>query len=242
MAETLTLEAQTRDEKGKSVKKLRRVGFIPAVVYGQGKAGMSIKILQKKFLEVIKGHSTENLIVTLKLSGQKKSEGISALIRDVQIDPLKDSVIHVDFQEVSLEQKIRTKVRVENIGTPVGVAQEGGILECTLREVEIECLPMNIPEVLTVDVSNLKLGTSLCVRDIAAPEGVEILTAKDISVFSVAMPKVEEEAPKEAEITEPEVIGKKKEAAEGPEGEAAPKKDQPQTKEAEKPKEAEKKK
>ena len=241
MAEKLILEAQTRDEKGKSVKKLRRVGFIPAVIYGQGKAGLSIKIPEKKFLETIKGHSTENLIVTLKLSDQN-NEGISALIRDVQMDPLKDTVIHVDFQEVSLKQKIRTKVRVESLGTPVGVAQEGGILECTLREVEIECLPMNIPEVLTVDVSNLKLGTSLCVRDIVSPEGVEILTAKDISVFSVAMPKMEEEAPKEAEITEPEVIGKKKETAEGPEGEAAAKKEQPQAKEAEKPKETEKKK
>jgi large subunit ribosomal protein L25 len=191
----------------------------------------------------MKGHSIENLLVTIKLSHQKKENDLTVLIRDVQIDPLKDVVLHVDFQEVSMEKKLRTKVRVEAVGEPIGVTQQGGVLDSTLREIEIECLPINIPEVLTVDVTRLNIGDSLYVRDIQSPEGVDILTSKDISVFSVAAQK-EEEVAKEAEITEPEVIGKKKET-EAPEGEATAEKKEPEKgaekKEPEK-KEAEKKK
>jgi large subunit ribosomal protein L25 len=244
MAEIL-IEAQSREEKGKSVRKLRREGFIPGVIYGSGKEGTPVKVSQKDFVNAMKGHSLENLVVTIKLSHQKKKNDLTVLIRDVQVDPLKDVVIHVDFQEVSLEKKLRTKVRVESVGEPIGVTQQGGILDATLREIEIECLPMNIPEALIVDVSKLNVGDSLYVRDIQTPEGVNILTGKDISVFSVTMPKMEEEVPKEAQITEPEVIGKKKEA-ETPEGEApAEKKEaekgaekkEPEKKEAEKKKE-----
>ncbi|MBI1882639.1 MAG: 50S ribosomal protein L25 [Chlamydiae bacterium] len=218
----LLLKAEERQEKGKSVERLRRAGFIPAVIYGDGKPATAIKMDAKDFGKVVKGHAFENLIVRLDLENQETKKGRMALIRDVQMDPLKDCVIHVDFQEVSMEKKLRTKVRVEGKGDPMGVTQEGGVLECTLREVEIECLPMNIPQVLVVDVSNLNLGASISVRDIVPPEGVDILTAKEISVFSVALPKMEEETPKEAEITEPEVIGKAKEPAEGAEGAAAP--------------------
>jgi len=237
MAEIL-IEAQGREEKGKSVRKLRREGFIPGIIYGGGKAGTPVKLSQKDFVNAMKGHSLENLMVTIKLSHQKNKNDLTVLIRDVQIDPLKDVVLHVDFQEVSMEKKLRTKVRVEAVGEPIGVTQQGGVLDSPLREIEIECLPMNIPEVLTVDVTRLNIGDSLYVRDIQPPEGVAILTSKDISVFSVAAQK-EEEVAKEAEITEPEVIGKKKEA-EAPEGEAAAEKKEPE-KGAEK-KEAEKKK
>lgn len=243
MAE-ISIEAQSREEKGKSVRKLRREGFIPGVIYGGGKAGTPVKVSQKDFVNAMKGHSLENLVVTIKLSHQKKKNDFTVLIRDVQVDPLKDVVIHVDFQEVSLEKRLRTKVRIEAVGEPIGVTQQGGILDSTLREIEIECLPMNIPEVLMVDVGRLNIGDSLYVRDIQTSEGVNILTSKDISVFSVTAPK-EEEVAQEAQITEPEVIGKKKEA-EAPEGEApAEKKEaekgaekkEPEKKEAEKKKE-----
>ncbi len=214
----ISIEVQSREEKGKAVRHLRKGGFIPAVVYGAGKEGLSVKVNEKDFVTALKGHSIENLIVKLKSPEQKgKKEGKPVLIRQVQVDPLKDKVIHVDFLEISLEKKLKTKVHVEHIGEPIGVAQEGGILECTLREIEIECLPMSIPESIVVDVSALAIGHTLFVRDIKPVEGVSILTSPDLSVFSVAAPKMEEEVPKEAEITEPEVIGKKKDV----EGEAA---------------------
>lgn len=213
MAEIL-LEALAREEKGKSVRRLRRSGFIPAVIYGIGKTGQSVKIDQKIFTTAVKGHVLDNLVVHLKLHDQADAKPRMALIRDFQMDPLKDTIIHVDFQEVSLERKLRTKVRIESIGDPVGVTQEGGLLECALREIEIECLPMNIPESIDVDVSQLRVGGSLHVGDIAVPEGIEVLTTKELVVFTVAAVRAEEEAPKEAEMTEPEVIGKKKETEE----------------------------
>lgn len=247
MADIL-IEVQPREEKGKAVNRLRRGGFIPAIIYGGGKEGLSIKVNEKDFMNALKGHSIENLIVKLKLPDQKGKEGRPALIRQVQVDPLKDRVIHVDFQEVSLEKKLRMKVHVEHVGEPVGVAQEGGILECTLREIEIECLPMSIPEAISVDVSGLGIGHTLFVRDIKPVEGVTILTPADISVFSVAAPKAEEEVVKEGEVTEPEVIGKKKETEEGaaeaaaPGAEKAPAPGKPGEKKAPEAKEGEKKK
>lgn len=239
MAEIL-LEAQTRTEKGKSVKRLRKDGFIPAVIYGDGKAGQSVKLNQKSFTLAMKGHLLSNLIVTIKFNDQKDRKDAKALIRDVQMDFLKDTVMHVDFQEVSMTKKIRTKVRIESVGEPVGVSQQGGVMEFSLRELEIECLPLSIPEAIVVDVSQMILGQSLHVRDIQVPEGVGILTNKDITVFSVVVQKMEEEKPAEGEVTEPEVIGKKKEAVEG-EAPAAGDKKAPEAKEAEKGEKADKK-
>ncbi|MBI1871066.1 MAG: 50S ribosomal protein L25 [Chlamydiae bacterium] len=241
MSEMLALGVEERVEKGKSVKRLRKSGLIPAVIYGEGKPGISVKVEAREFTRAIKGHSIENLIFSLNLSNEKNKKGTTALVRDVQIDPLKDCVLHVDFLQVSMKKKLRTRVRIESKGEPMGVSQQGGILECTLREIEIECFPLNIPEALVVDVSQVGLGQSFFVRDIEPPEGVTILTAPDISVFSVAIPKVEEEVPKEGEKTEPEVIAKGKEPAPGEAAEgaqvAAQKKEAPAQKEAEKKKE-----
>lgn len=241
MAEVL-LEAKLREEKGKAVRKIRREGYIPAVIYGGGKAGTSVKINGKDFTKSLKGHSLDNLLVSIKLEGSKSKKNAMALIRDVQIDPLKDVILHVDFQEVSLEKKLRTKVRIEAVGEPIGVMQQGGVVAFTLREVEVECLPTNIPECLTIQVGHLNIGGSVAVRDIQAPEGVEILTSKELSVFSVAAPKMEEEVPKEAEVTEPEVIGKKKEGEEGAPAEAGAEKKEPEAKAKEPEKKEEKKK
>lgn len=239
MAEIL-LEAKLREEKGKSVRKIRREGYIPAVIYGGGKPGTSVKINEKDFTKSMKGHALENLLVSLKLEGAKIKKNTMALIRDVQVDPLKDVIIHVDFQEVSLEKKLRTKVRIEAVGEPIGVTQQGGVMAFTLREVEVECLPTHIPEHLIIQVGPLNIGGSVSVRDIQVPEGVDILTPKDISVFSVMAPK-EEEVAKEAEATEPEVIGKKKEAVEETEAEAGSEKKAPEAKAKEPEKKEEKK-
>jgi len=240
MAEIL-LEAESRTEKGKAVKRLRKAGFIPAVIYGDGKTGESVKLNLKSFTQAMKGHLLSNLIVTIKFNNQKDKKDAKALIRDVQMDFLKDTVMHVDFQEVSMTKKIRTKVPIESVGESIGVTQQGGVMEFSLRELEIECLPLNIPEAISIDVSGLALGQSFHVRDIQVPEGVTILTNKDITVFSVVMQKMEEEKPAEGEITEPEVIGKKKEPAEG-EAAAAGEKKEPEGKEAEKGEKKEEKK
>lgn len=216
MAE-IVLEASKRETLGKGVKRLRREGVVPAIIYGEKEDGTPIELNLKKFVQAVKGHSLENLVVAVHLAGQEENEKTMALIRDVQVDPLKDVVIHVDFQKVSLKKKLRLKVHVEAIGDPVGVTQQGGILEYAIRELDIECLATHIPEVIRVDVTNLNVGQSLHVRDLIAPEGVTITSPKDLTVFSVAMPKMEEETPKEGDVTEPEVIGKKKEEGEGAE-------------------------
>jgi len=221
--EEIFLEIQAREELGKSkVKGLREKGFIPAVIYAEGKKSQAIKVSHKELLQLIHQHRLESAVVNLRPKDEKKTKAMPCLIKELQYDPVKGDVMHVDFNEISLTEIIKVNVPVVVKGEPVGVKQEGGSLEHILWEIEIECLPTEIPEDIEVDVSALKIGDNIHIKDITFPAGIKVLNSPDAIVFSVSAPiKVEEAAEpvvEGEEKQEPEVIKEKKEAA--AEGEA----------------------
>ncbi|HLQ65635.1 MAG TPA: 50S ribosomal protein L25, partial [Candidatus Limnocylindrales bacterium] len=167
---------------------------------------------------LIHGASGANVIVDLLVSGAAAADR-KALIREIQRDPVVGNILHLDLQHISLTERITVEVPIELIGTPTGVKDGGGILEHLLREVEIECLPTDIPTHLEADVSLLNIGDSLHVSDLKA-ERVTILTQADRAIATVVPPTVlEEVAPAEAAVAEPELVTDKKEGEEGEEEE-----------------------
>ena len=233
--EEIILEASTREETGKSkLKPLRKEGFIPAVVYGEGKKTTSIKVGRRSVLRLIHEHHIENAIINLKICGdEKKLKDATVIIKELQRDPVKDEIIHIDFNQISLTKEIKVKIPIGTKGEPVGVKVDGGSLEHILWELEIECLPTQIPEKIEVEVSELKIGDTIHVKDLAVPKEVKVLQDPEQVVLSVAAPVKEEEiapaAEEEGAPEEPEVIKEKKEVAEGEE--AAPKEEKAEKKE-----------
>ncbi len=219
MAKEIKLSASKRENSGTSASKaLRRTGFVPAVVYGENKA-RSIKVNSRAFDSMITHHSSQNLIVDLDVDG----EMVKALLREVQHDVIRGDVLHADFLEISMTKKMRVTITIELKGEPVGVSQQGGILEHLLRQVEIECLPGDLVESFDVDVTELGLGKTMLIRDIKLDPKYTVLTAGDVAVATVVVPREEkvDEAATAAAAAAPEVIGKKKEEAPA-EGGAAP--------------------
>lgn len=208
----LNFEPRSKEEIGKQgVKRVRSAGFIPAIVYGAGKKPQAIKLDRKELHKIDIHH--ENVVVNLLSEGRKQI----ALIKEVQRHPVNNEVLHIDFEYISLREKIRLKVPVVARGESPGV-KAGGILEHLLWEVEIECFPANVPEQIDVDVSNLNIGDLIYVKDLRAPEGVKIVEEPEQIVLSIEPPKEEEIEVKEElgekEKEEPEVIRKGKEEKE----------------------------
>ena len=207
----IVLKAKPREKMGKEhAKKLRRSGFIPAVVYGPETPSVLLEIENKSFSALLRGGLGENVLVTLTISDQKDGER-KVLIREIQRDPVKGDIVHVDFHEISLTKKLTIQVPIHLVGMAAGV-KDGGILQHVLRELEVECLPTAIPEKVEVDVSNLNIGDSIHVADLKV-ENVEILSDPGSSIVTVVPPTVFKEAevaPAVAE-EEPEVITEKKE-------------------------------
>ncbi len=218
--EKIILDIELREELGRGkVKDLKEKGFIPAVVYAQGKSSQSIKVPHRQLLQLLHQHRLENAIINLSIKDDKKQKERPCLIKEIQYDPVKGDIIHVDFNEVSLTKVIKVNVPVVAKGESAGVKQEGGSLEHILWEVEVECLPTDIPKEIVIDVSNLKIGDSVHIRDMVFPANVKVLHEPEATVLSVAAPIKEEVAaePVEGEEKlEPEVIKEKKEVpAEG---------------------------
>ena len=235
--ERLTISVHKREEVGKgAARSLRRENMIPAVIY-RGGDSQPVKFSKKELLQFINSTVGQQVMVNLQFGdGSNKL----VLMKDYQVDPAKGDLLHVDFFEVSLSEKIKVPVHVTIVGEPVGVKRDGGILQYLLREIEVECLPDKIPEHVKLDISGLEISQSLHVSDIKFEEGVRVLTDPDGVIVNVIAPAVEEAAPVEAavaaapEITEPEVIkkGKKEEEEE---------KEKKEKKEEKKEKEKEKK-
>ncbi|MDD5653992.1 MAG: 50S ribosomal protein L25/general stress protein Ctc [Candidatus Omnitrophica bacterium] len=221
--EEIFLEVEIRKEIGSGKSKgLRDQGFIPAVIYGQEKEAQPIKVGHKQLLQLLHQRGLENVVINLKIKDDKKAKGRPCLIKELQHDPVKDEIIHVDFNEISLTETIKVNVPVVAKGEPAGVKQDGGSLEHILWEIEVECLPTDIPKGIEVDVSALKIGDSIHIKDINFPPNVKVLSSPETVVLSVAAPIKEEVAAPEAvegeEKQEPEVIKEKKEVpAEGAE-------------------------
>jgi large subunit ribosomal protein L25 len=213
--ERITLHVEKRDELGKgAARSLRRRGYIPAVLYRAGRS-TPIKLKKHELVKFINSIMGEQVIINLQFDdGTTKL----ALMKEYQVDPVKRELLHTDFYEVSLKEKVRVSVSVVLEGEPVGVKKEGGILEYGLTQLEIECLPEKIPSHIEVDVSGLHAGESIHVGDLQLPEGVKVLNDPKEVLATVVVPVVEEEAveEEEEEVEEPEVVkkGKKEEAEE----------------------------
>jgi len=208
------LEGKLRKLTGKGpAKRSRRVGIIPGIIYGEGESSIPFEAKYDDFQTLIHTASGENVIVDLKLEGDSTDR--KAIIRDIQRDPINGAVLHFDLHHISLTEKVTVNVPVLLLGIPTGVKDFGGILEHTMREVEVECLPTEIPPKIEVDVSALKIGDSIHVGDLSLTKGT-IVTSPERSVATVVPPAVEEVA-KEAEVpeaAEPELVGKEKEGEE----------------------------
>lgn len=219
--EEIILQVLPREEtKTNKVSKLRKGGFIPAIVYGQGMKPEAIKIPTRDLIRLMHERHLENTIINLKIENDKRKKPLSVLIKEIQHDPIKGNIVHIDFHHVSLTQAIHVKVPLVAKGEAIGVKQDGGVLNHIMWELEIECLPTQIPQNIEVDITNLKIGDSIHIKDIRFPEGLKVLHDTEAIVFTVVPPeKVEEVAPtvEVAAPTEPEVIKEKKKE----EGEAA---------------------
>lgn len=212
----LSLKSARRSDVGKGVaRKLRQVGRIPAVYYGRGEEPIPLVVTLRELEDVIDRAEGSNVIVDLKVEGDAGADR-KALIREIQRDPVVGNILHLDLQHISLTERIVVEVPIVLLGTPTGVKDGGGILEHLLREVEVECLPTDIPSRLEVDVSGLNIGDSLHVSDLKA-DRVVIRTEADRAIAAVVPPTILEEAKpaEEAAPAEPELVKEKKEEEEG---------------------------
>jgi large subunit ribosomal protein L25 len=222
--EELFLDAEIREEVGRGkTKGMRDKGFVPAVIYADGKDALSLKLSHRQLVQLVHQHRIEGVIINLNIKDDKKHKSRPCLIKEIQHDPVHGEIVHVDFNQISLTKEIKVNIPITPKGEPVGVKLEGGSLEHILWELEVECLPVNIPKDIEVDVSSLKLGESIHVKDIVVPSGVKILNDPGAIILSVVAP-MKEEVPVEGvegeEKQEPEVIKEKKEVpAEGEEEE-----------------------
>jgi large subunit ribosomal protein L25 len=215
----LTIQKRAGVGKGEA-KRLRRAGQVPAILYGVAEP-MNIAVQPKDIYRLVHGHegSTQLLRVSFADSGEARM----AIIRDLQYDPVSENLVHVDFQEVAMDRPIQVSVAVRHVGEAVGVKDTFGILEMILRDVQVSCLPGNIPQVLEADVTRLAIGDVLTVKDLVAPEGVRILNDPNQAVATVAPPAAEEAAAPTAAVetaaapAEPEVLTERKPKEEGDE-------------------------
>jgi len=213
-----SIEAELRSETGKGVaRQIRRNGLIPGVVYGRGNEPRSIKMDPQDIEKLL--HS--NAIFDLTFVGEDGEEDeATVIIKDYQKDVIKQNLLHVDFQFISMDEKITVSVPMHLEGEAAGV-RDGGVLQQLLREIEIDALPAEIPEEITIDISELEVGESLSVVDLELPEGIDLVTDSDEVIVTVVTPTElieEEEEDEEEEFLEPEVIGEEEEE-EGEEGE-----------------------
>lgn len=207
------LQAEVREETGKGVaRKLRRAGLLPGVVYGKTRKSQPLIVDPIQLQNKMSG----NVIFDLTIVDDDKETKETVMIKEIQRDPIKGDLLHIDFQHISMDEKISVSIPLSLKGDAPGV-KEGGVLQQLLREVEIECLPADIPEELELDISDLHIGDSLMVSDLDVPEEIEIKTPFDEVIVTVVAPTelVEEEIEEEEEeFVEPEVIGEEEGEAE----------------------------
>src|SRR5713101_1608189 len=221
MAQTVSLSATVREETGKgAARQARFQKKVPAVIYGHGRPTQTLMVDALALEKALTGIEPESTLIELSVDGKTSR----TLIREIQRHPLRPDIIHVDFYEIRGGEKITLKVPVHLVGTPDGVRNAGGVLDQVTREVEIEVLPENIPDRVELDVTALKIGDSVHVRDLVIPNA-KILTEAELTLATVVPPRAEEVAAPAPEATtevaEPELIRKVREGEEEGEGEAA---------------------
>ncbi len=225
--ETFTVEGQIRETRGKNAaRRTRMTGMVPATLYGARKEAVALTVNAKQIARILRSETGHNTIFTVNVAGGGEEK---AMLKDWQVDPLKGALLHVDLLRIAMDVRMRVRVPVHTFGEPQGVKMQGGIFEMVTREVEVECLPGDIPEEFKMDVSDLLIGKQLRAADLPLdPEKVKLVTDPQRVLAHVVTLKKEEEPTAEAAVAaetapaEPEVIkkGKKEEEGEG-EGEAA---------------------
>ena len=214
MAKQVKLAATRRTAIGRSaVRKLKGQGLVPAIIYGGKDKAEPLQVTKRDITAMLSHASGENILVELEVDGGAGNKvNRLALLQEVQHSPVGGDVLHVDFHAVTMDEMIEADVPLEPIGTAEGVKTFGGLLEQNLRSLAIECLPRDLPDLVTVEISHLNIGDAIHVREIQLPPGVTTKVPPDLTVFSVLAPTVEEEPVAAAEVpTAPEVITEKKE-------------------------------
>lgn len=210
MAKQVKLTAERRTATGRSaVRKLKAQGVVPAVIYGAKDKAEPLQVSRRDISAMLSHAAGENILVELEIAGKSRL----ALIQEVQHAPLGNAILHIDFHAVSKDEVIQADVPLEPTGVANGVKNMGGLLEQNLRSLAIECLPRDLPDLISVDVSALNIGDAIHVRELPLPAGVTTRVQPDLTAFSVLAPTVEEEpvaATAEA-AAGPEVIREKKE-------------------------------
>ena len=190
---SVPLKAYPRTQSRRNgARNLRSAGRVPAVIYGRQAKPQNLEVSAKEFGDLIHHSASENLLVDLSVENDARAKRL-ALVQEIQHHPLEGDVLHVDFHEVTENEKVIILVPLETVGEAAGVKNSGGVLEHVVFKLKVRALPKDLPEQIVVDVSHLELGKSIHLGDIKAPVGVEILGDKDLSVISVAMPRTEEE-------------------------------------------------
>ncbi|MBC7843646.1 MAG: 50S ribosomal protein L25/general stress protein Ctc [Gemmatimonadaceae bacterium] len=210
---TATLSATLRSESGKgAARALRRAGSVPAVIYGHKREPMSLAVPTRELERLLERVSAGSTVVELSIDGKVSR----TLIREIQKHPFKKQLVHIDFQELVAGEKITVSVPLVVVGVSIGVRSFAGILDQTMRDLEVSVDPSAMPNHIDIDVSELNIGDSIHVRDIVLPAGVTVLSDPDASVVVVAAPKVNatdaaaDAAAATAAAAEPEVLRAKK--------------------------------
>lgn len=191
MAKILDLSALPRTSEGTAaVKRLRKAGSIPAVVYGRKKEPTNVQVHGKTFAKILETSASDNILVSLKFENGNDQ---LALVQEVQHDHLRGGILHVDFHAIAMDEEIHAAVPVELVGEAIGL-KLGGLVEALHHTLEVRCLPKDLPERISVDVTNLKVGEAIHVRDITLPEGVTTKLGGDVVVIMCEAPKVDPEA------------------------------------------------
>jgi large subunit ribosomal protein L25 len=223
------IQAEARVAGGKNAnRRLRKAGRIPAVVYGRGKPPIVVSVVPEDVQAILHSDSGRNTIFNISVDG---SEQNNAMVKDYQLDPVRGNLIHADFLEIAMDRLLELTVNIEIAGEAEGVKLDGGIMDFVTREIQVECLPSDIPESIRVDVSHLKINDYIRVKNLQTDAKVRILTEPEVVIVTI-VPPVKEEVPVEAapEAAEPEVIKKGKAVEEGAEEEQKPKAPKPESK------------
>jgi large subunit ribosomal protein L25 len=204
------LSVQRRDASGKgAAKRLRRQGLVPAILYGARSEPLPLSVSPLDLQRVLHAHGGGGVLVNLRLSDEAETR--TAVVRDLQFDPVRETLLHVDLQAVRMDEEISVEVPIRIVGEAAGVKEDAGILAVLLRAVEVSCLPSLIPEHLDIDVSALRIHDVLTVADLPLPDGVRVTAAPSQAIVTVSPPMAEEAAaPAAAPVAEPEVVTERK--------------------------------
>lgn len=213
----LVISSEKRNEIGKNAsRRLRKSGRVPAVLYGEGVAGAPLILEKKDIIQILKSESGENTIFKVAYEGGEAD----VMIKDIQVDSTTDELLHADLIKIAMDKAVRVAIPVEVFGEAIGVKTEGGFVELMSREIEVECLPADIPDVIRIDISALHLHQSLKIADIVPPAGVKLLGEPTAVVVLIQVPheeKVEVKAEEAVAVegapaaaAEPEVIKKER--------------------------------